>query len=46
MAKQMVRVRRARAILRGVDKLAKAVTTTFGPRGRNAVIDKGWGPPP
>ncbi|MEM1447859.1 MAG: chaperonin GroEL [Planctomycetota bacterium] len=33
------------AILRGVDKLAKAVTTTLGPRGRNAVIDKGWGAP-
>ena len=28
-----------------VDKLAKAVTTTLGPRGRNAVLDKGWGAP-
>ena len=46
MAKQMVFESDAReAILRGVDKLAKAVTTTLGPRGRNAVIDKGWGAP-
>ena len=46
MAKQMVFESDAReAILRGVEKLAKAVTTTLGPRGRNAVIDKGWGAP-
>ncbi|MEO0661229.1 MAG: chaperonin GroEL, partial [Planctomycetota bacterium] len=46
MAKQMVFESDAReAVLRGVDKLAKAVTTTLGPRGRNAVIDKGWGAP-
>ncbi len=46
MAKQMVFEADAReAILRGVDKLAKAVVTTLGPRGRNAVIDKGWGAP-
>ena len=46
MAKQMVFEADARdAIRRGVEKLAKAVTTTLGPRGRNAVLDKGWGAP-
>jgi chaperonin GroEL len=29
----------------GVSKLAKAVRSTLGPRGRNAVLDKGWGSP-
>ncbi len=29
----------------GVSKLAQAVRSTLGPRGRNAVIDKGWGSP-
>jgi chaperonin GroEL len=29
----------------GVQKLARAVKVTFGPKGRNAVIDKGWGSP-
>jgi chaperonin GroEL len=29
----------------GVTKLAKAVRSTLGPRGRNAVLDKGWGSP-
>src|SRR5947208_16456082 len=29
----------------GVDKLARAVRSTLGPRGRNAVLDKGWGSP-
>ncbi|MEP0847923.1 MAG: chaperonin GroEL [Phycisphaerae bacterium] len=33
------------ALLAGVDKLASAVKSTFGPRGRNAVLDKGWGAP-
>ena len=46
MAKQMVFESDARdAIRRGVEKLAKAVTTTLGPRGRNAILDKGWGAP-
>jgi chaperonin GroEL len=46
MAKQMVFETDARdAIRRGVEKLAKAVTSTLGPRGRNAVLDKGWGAP-
>ena len=29
----------------GVEKLARAVKCTLGPRGRNAVLDKGWGGP-
>jgi chaperonin GroEL len=33
------------AILAGVQKLASAVKSTYGPRGRNAVLDKGWGGP-
>ncbi|RKY24649.1 MAG: chaperonin GroEL [Planctomycetota bacterium] len=32
-------------LLAGVEKLAAAVKSTLGPRGRNAVIDKGWGGP-
>jgi len=46
MAKQLAFDHEAREHLRiGVAKLAKAVRTTFGPRGRTAVIDKGWGNP-
>ena len=46
MAKQMVFDDQARqALLAGVSKLARAVTSTLGPRGRNAVLDKGWGSP-
>ncbi len=33
------------ALWNGVQKLASAVKATLGPRGRNAVIDKGWGSP-
>ncbi len=33
------------ALWTGVEKLASAVKATLGPRGRNAVIDKGWGAP-
>jgi chaperonin GroEL len=33
------------ALRKGVEKLATAVKSTLGPRGRNAVIDKGWGGP-
>jgi chaperonin GroEL len=33
------------ALLSGVEKLAAAVKSTLGPRGRNAVLDKGWGSP-
>jgi chaperonin GroEL len=32
-------------LVSGVGKLARAVKSTLGPRGRNAVIDKGWGAP-
>jgi chaperonin GroEL len=34
-----------KSLLEGVKKLARAVKVTLGPRGRNAVIDKGWGAP-
>ncbi len=46
MAKQMVFDDEARKpLLEGVSKLARAVRSTLGPRGRNAVLDKGWGSP-
>ncbi|MHC4492693.1 MAG: chaperonin GroEL, partial [Planctomycetota bacterium] len=46
MPKQLAFEHEAREHLRiGVEKMAKAVRTTFGPRGRTAVIDKGWGNP-
>ncbi|MFZ2200032.1 MAG: chaperonin GroEL [Microgenomates group bacterium] len=32
-------------LLSGVNKLAAAVVTTLGPRGRNVAIDKKWGAP-
>ena len=32
-------------LLAGVSKLLEAVASTLGPRGRNAVLDKGWGSP-
>ncbi|MFY9168566.1 MAG: TCP-1/cpn60 chaperonin family protein, partial [Desulfomonilia bacterium] len=32
-------------VLRGVDKLANAVKTTLGPKGRNAILDKMFGAP-
>src|SRR6201996_8107684 len=35
--------RRARE--RGIDKLANAVKVTLGPKGRNVVLDKSFGPP-
>jgi chaperonin GroEL len=33
------------ALLAGVEKLARAVKSTLGPRGRNAILDKSWGGP-
>ena len=46
MAKQIVYDDTARqALLSGVSKLARAVRSTLGPRGRNAILDKGWGSP-
>src|ERR1700687_4701784 len=45
-AKQLVYADDARQkLLSGVSKLARAVRSTLGPRGRNAVLDKGWGSP-
>src|SRR5215216_2800566 len=45
-AKQLVYADDARQRLwAGVSKLARAVRSTLGPRGRNAVLDKGWGSP-
>src|SRR4051794_7874175 len=45
-AKQLAYADEARQkLLSGVTKLAKAVRCTLGPRGRNAVLDKGWGVP-
>src|SRR6266550_8664295 len=46
MAKQIVHAEESRqAILRGVNILANAVRVTLGPKGRNVVIDKRFGPP-
>ncbi|MDX1973337.1 MAG: chaperonin GroEL, partial [Candidatus Sumerlaeia bacterium] len=46
MAKQIIYGGDARAaLLRGVDKLAEAVKTTLGPKGRNVVLDKKFGSP-
>ncbi len=46
MAKKIVFDDEARQpLLAGVSKLAQAVRSTLGPRGRNAVLDKGWGSP-
>lgn len=46
MAKQILFSEEARsAIKRGVDKLANAVKVTLGPKGRNVVLDKGFGTP-
>ena len=46
MSKQIIfdeKVRRALKI--GVDKVADAVRVTIGPRGRNVILDKGYGGP-
>lgn len=46
MAKQISFNEDARAALkRGVDKLANAVKVTLGPKGRNVVLDRGFGAP-
>jgi chaperonin GroEL len=46
MAKQILLGEEARKSLKnGVDKVANAVRITIGPRGRNVVIDKGYGAP-
>ena len=46
MAKQLQFSEEARGSLkRGLDKLAEAVGTTLGPKGRNVALDKKWGAP-
>ncbi|MBI2484707.1 chaperonin GroEL [Candidatus Uhrbacteria bacterium] len=46
MSKQILFNEDARAALkRGVDKLANAVKVTLGPRGRNVVLERGYGAP-
>ncbi|MEE8472675.1 MAG: chaperonin GroEL [Dehalococcoidia bacterium] len=46
MAKQIVYDEEARRFLKkGVDTLAEAVKVTLGPKGRNVVLDKKFGPP-
>lgn len=46
MSKQILYSEDARTkLVAGVNKLAKAVVTTLGPKGRNVAIDKKWGAP-
>ena len=46
MAKQLIFDETARRNLKkGIDKLADAVRVTIGPKGRNVVLDKKFGPP-
>jgi len=46
MAKKIIYKEEARKkLLDGVNKLADAVATTLGPKGRNVAIDKSWGAP-
>lgn len=46
MAKQLIFNQAARNRLKaGVDKLAEAVSTTLGPKGRNVALDKSFGAP-
>ena len=45
-AKQLEYAEEARASLRkGIDALADAVKITLGPKGRNVILDKKFGPP-
>jgi len=46
MAKQLKFSKEARkALLVGIDTVARAVVTTLGPKGRNIALDKKWGAP-
>lgn len=46
MAKQLKYDEKARqSLVVGVNKLAQAVVTTLGPKGRNVALDKKWGAP-
>ncbi|RJR31427.1 chaperonin GroEL [Candidatus Parcubacteria bacterium] len=46
MAKQILFNEKARAALKkGIDKVADAVKVSLGPKGRNVILDKGFGSP-
>src|SRR3990167_5697644 len=46
MAKQIIYAEEVRTKLKsGINKLADAVATTLGPKGRNVALDKKWGAP-
>lgn len=46
MAKKLEYGKQARlSLVKGVNKLARAVGTTLGPKGRNVSLDKKWGAP-
>ena len=46
MPKQLTFSEEARAAMkRGIDQMANTVGVTLGPRGRNVVLDKKFGPP-
>jgi chaperonin GroEL len=46
MAKQLIYSDESRTkLLAGINKLADAVATTLGPKGRNVALDKKWGAP-
>src|SRR5919109_545135 len=46
MPKQLrYRAEARRSLETGVDRLANAVKITLGPKGRNVVLEKKWGPP-
>ena len=46
MPKQLTFSEEARAAMkRGIDQMASTVGVTLGPRGRNVVLDKKFGPP-
>jgi chaperonin GroEL (HSP60 family) len=46
MAKQLMFNEEARRkLLSGVEQISKAVKVTLGPKGRNVLLDKKFGPP-
>src|SRR5258708_404800 len=46
MKKQLIfRADARQKMIAGVNKIADAVTTTLGPKGRNVAIDRDWGAP-
>src|SRR3989338_7314640 len=46
MSKQIIFGDKARtALKRGIDEVANAVKITIGPKGRNVILDKGYGTP-